>query len=174
VAATLNEELLGIQVMRDGARLTSEPRELVNVSLESVRYRRRTVPEWPTSSALVAPASVRPLAVMVVDDDTFVLHSTAAMLEDLGHRVFQATSGEQALSLLGQHPEVDVLITDHAMPNMTGAELATMVQTISPSLPVVLATGYAELPIDLAPALTRLAKPSHNEISKMPFRWQPP
>jgi CheY-like chemotaxis protein len=51
---------------------------------------------------------------MVVDDDTLVLHSTAAMLEDLGHRALQATSGEQALSVLGQHPEVELLITDHA------------------------------------------------------------
>jgi PAS domain S-box-containing protein len=113
----------------------------------------------PTSAAPVALANVQPLAVMVVDDDTLVLHSTAAMLEDLGHHVFQATSGEQALSLLGRHPEVAMLITDHAMPSMTGAELATVVQRICPSLPIVLATGYAELPIDLAPALTRLAKP---------------
>jgi PAS domain S-box-containing protein len=117
------------------------------------------VPARPTSSAPVALANVQPLAVMVVDDDTLVLHSTAAMLEDLGHRVFQATSAEQALSLLGQHAEVAMLITDHAMPNMTGAELATVVQRICPSLPIVLATGYAELPIDLAPAVTRLAKP---------------
>jgi signal transduction histidine kinase/CheY-like chemotaxis protein len=117
------------------------------------------VPTRPTAAAPVAQATVRPLAVMVVDDDTLVLHSTAAMLEDLGHRAFQATSGEQALSVLGQHPEVELLITDHVMPNMTGAELATRVQTSSPSLPIVLATGYAELPIDLVPALTRLAKP---------------
>ena len=118
-----------------------------------------SVPARPTSSAPMAQPNVRPLAVMVVDDDTLVLHSAAAMLEDLGHRVFQATSGEQALSLLGQHPEVAMLITDHAMPNMTGAELATEVQRRCPSLPIVLATGYAELPIELAPALTRLAKP---------------
>jgi CheY-like chemotaxis protein len=96
---------------------------------------------------------------MVVDDDSLVLHSTAAMLEDLGHRVFQATSGKQALSLLAQHPEVEVLITDHAMPSMTGAELATAVKRISPSLPVVIATGYAELPPGLAAGLPRLAKP---------------
>jgi PAS domain S-box-containing protein len=118
-----------------------------------------SVPARPTFSAPVAQANVQPLAVMVVDDDTLVLHSTAAMLEDLGHRVFQATSGEQALSLLGQHPELAMLITDHAMPNMTGAELATVVQRVCPALPIVLATGYAELPIDSTPALTRLAKP---------------
>jgi PAS domain S-box-containing protein len=117
------------------------------------------VPAAPTPPAPAARPGVRPLAVMVVDDDSLVLHSTAAMLEDLGHRVFQATSGKQALSLLAQHPEVEVLITDHAMPSMTGAELATAVKRISPSLPVVIATGYAELPPGLAAGLPRLAKP---------------
>ena len=101
----------------------------------------------------------RPRVVMVVDDDMLVLHSAVAMLEDLGHRVIQSTSGKEALKLLAEHPEVEVLITDHAMPNMTGAELAEKAQTISPSLPIVLATGYAELPAGLAGTLMRLAKP---------------
>jgi PAS domain S-box-containing protein len=113
----------------------------------------------PTPSVLIPQPSAHSRVVMVVDDDTLVLHSAAAMLEDLGHHVFQATSGKHALKLLAQHPEVEVLITDHAMPNMTGAELAANVRTICPSLPIVLATGYAELPAGLATSLTRLAKP---------------
>jgi CheY-like chemotaxis protein len=59
---------------------------------------------------------VCPRVVLLVDDDTLVLNSAAALLEDLGHRVLQANSGMQALSLLAQHPEVEVLVTDHAMP----------------------------------------------------------
>jgi PAS domain S-box-containing protein len=101
----------------------------------------------------------RSLRVIVVDDDTLVLSSAAAMLEDLGHQVFQATSAEQALNLLREQPSVDVLITDHAMPVMTGAELAAIIQRQFPSLPMVLATGYAELPPGVAASLTRLAKP---------------
>jgi PAS domain S-box-containing protein len=115
--------------------------------------------EPPVPSVPIAEASVAARVIVVVDDDTLVLHSTAAMLEDLGHRVFEASSGKQALSLLAQHPEVEVLITDHAMPNMTGAELVATVQRNSPSLPVVVATGYAELPLGVAPSVTRLAKP---------------
>jgi CheY-like chemotaxis protein len=111
---------------------------------------------------------------MVVDDDTLVLNSAAAMLEDLGHRVFEATSGQQALSLLAQHPEVDVLITDHAMPNMTGAELVATVQKISPSLPIVLASGYAELPLGLVTGLTRLPKPfTQHELANAISRAAP-
>ena len=113
-----------------------------------------TVPSVPT-----AQPGVRARVVLVVDDDTLVLHSAVAMLEDLGHRVFHSTSGKHALKLLADHPEIEVLITDHAMPTMTGAELAANVQAISPSLPIVLATGYAELPAGLATTLTRLAKP---------------
>jgi PAS domain S-box-containing protein len=115
--------------------------------------------ETPAPTASIPEASVGARVVMVVDDDTLVLHSATAMLEDLGHQVLEASSGQQALNLLAQHPEVEVLITDHAMPNMTGAELVATVQRISPSLPIVLASGYAELPPGLAPGLARLPKP---------------
>jgi PAS domain S-box-containing protein len=117
------------------------------------------VAEPTVPAAIAAPTSVRPLAVLLVDDDILVLHSAAAMLEDLGHRIFSANSGEQALRLLEQHPEVDLLITDQAMPRMTGAELAAAAQTLRPQLPIVVASGYAELPGDSDTSLTRLAKP---------------
>jgi PAS domain S-box-containing protein len=113
----------------------------------------------PTYLATPDRRGGQPLTVIVVDDDTLVLSSAAAMLEDLGHQVFQATSGAQALDLLREHPSVDVLITDHAMPVMTGAELATIIQGQFPSVPMVLATGYAELPPGVGASLTRLAKP---------------
>lgn len=67
------------------------------------------------------------------------------------------------------------MITDHAMPNMTGAELAENVQTIFPSLPIVLATGYAELPAGLARTLTRLAKPfTQRELENAMFQATQP
>jgi PAS domain S-box-containing protein len=118
-----------------------------------------TAPAVQTSPATSVEVSSRPLTVIVVDDDSLVLSSAAAMLEDLGHQVIQATSGEQALNLLREHHAVDVLITDHAMPAMTGAELAAIIQQRFPDLPMVLATGYAELPPGVAASLTRLAKP---------------
>jgi PAS domain S-box-containing protein len=138
--------------------------------LKSEQGRGTTAEMWlPCALAAAADPPIRPVTpvqsvakarvVMVVDDDMLVLHSAAAMLEDLGHRVVQASSGKDALRLLAQHPEVEVLITDHAMPNMTGAELAEKVRAISPTLPTVLATGYAELPAGMAVTLTRLAKP---------------
>ena len=56
------------------------------------------------------------------DDDALILLNTCTLLEDMGHHVLQAGSGKAALDAL-EAEEVDLLITDFAMPNMTGAEL---------------------------------------------------
>jgi PAS domain S-box-containing protein len=98
------------------------------------------------------------LTILAVDDDELVLTNTAAMLEDLGHRVIVAASADSALEALGRH-RVDLVITDYAMPRVTGLVLAHQIETRHPGLPVVLATGFAELPPGEGEALPRLAKP---------------
>jgi len=100
----------------------------------------------------------RPLVVLAVDDDSLVLINTVAMLEDLGHRVFPATSAREALGIL-RNEDVDLLITDYAMPQMTGAQLADAIKADHPDLPVVMASGYADLPPGTETQLPRLAKP---------------
>ncbi|WP_126363524.1 hybrid sensor histidine kinase/response regulator [Pseudomonas fluorescens] len=112
-----------------------------------------------TSYAPIAPVSVPRLSVLVVDDDSLVLTSTSLLLEDLGHRVISATSGAQALALLDQNEVVDLMITDMAMPQMSGAQLAHAVRLRKPDLPIILATGYAERLEGFAAQLPRLAKP---------------
>jgi PAS domain S-box-containing protein len=113
----------------------------------------KPVAEAPSSTA------VPQLTVMAVDDDSLVLMNTVLMLEDLGHTVIEVRSGAEALSRLEQGVRPDVLITDHAMPHMTGAELARHVAERHPALTVILATGYAELPGGEGAGLARLAKP---------------
>ncbi|MDP9813497.1 signal transduction histidine kinase [Rhizobium tibeticum] len=104
------------------------------------------------------------LSVLVVDDDPLVSMGTVAMLEDLGHVAVDVTSASQALELLAQGQHFDILITDHSMPGMTGAELARMIFASFPQLPVVLASGYAELPDERGLAeLVRLTKPFTQE-----------
>ena len=103
--------------------------------------------------------SLRSLHVVLVDDDPLVLSVTGAVLQELGHRVEEVSSAEDALKLLENQADVDLLITDHAMPGMTGAQLVGEVNVRWPALPVVLATGYAEIPADLSDGATRLAKP---------------
>ena len=98
------------------------------------------------------------LVVLAVDDDALVLINTVAMLEDLGHRVLPATAAKEALATL-RRESVDLVITDYAMPQMTGLQLAEAIKAERAELPVILATGYAELPADAKPLLPRLSKP---------------
>ena len=93
--------------------------------------------------------------------------STAAMLEDLGHEVIEANSGAAALEALQANTGVDLMITDFAMPGMTGAQLAIETRRLKPSLPILLATGYAELPKGADIELPRLGKPhSQRELAR--------
>lgn len=88
-----------------------------------------------------------------------VLTNTVDVLEDLGHVVFSATSAGRALEILKSEPDIELVITDHAMPQMTGLQLAEAVQKDWPDIPVILATGYAELPSGKGNDLPRLSKP---------------
>ncbi len=92
--------------------------------------------------------------------------STVDMLEDLGHEVVEAISGAQALEILRSDGAFDLMITDFAMPRMNGAELAEAALTLHPDLPILVATGYAELPSGERLGLPRLGKPySQNQLA---------
>lgn len=103
------------------------------------------------------------MRVLVVDDDALILMSTAAMIEDLGHEVIEASSGRDALEVLRTGNKIDLLITDFSMPKMNGAQLASAAREMLPHLPILLATGYAELPSGQGPGIPRLAKPYQQE-----------
>jgi CheY-like chemotaxis protein len=101
----------------------------------------------------------RSLTILAVDDDSLVLLNTAAMLEDLGHTVLEATSGKKALEILRREDRIDLVITDQAMPGMTGSDLAAAIRAEKPGLPIILATGFAELPPGTDEGLPKLSKP---------------
>jgi CheY-like chemotaxis protein len=85
--------------------------------------------------------------------------STVDMLEDLGHVVIEANSGQRALEILDGRRDIDLMMTDQAMPGMTGIQLAEIVRSKRPQMPVLLATGYTDLPASKLANLPRLAKP---------------
>ena len=99
-----------------------------------------------------------PLTVLAVDDDALVLFNTTAMLEDLGHTAIEARSGREALEIL-RKTRVDLVVTDQAMPQMTGVQLAETIRAEWPGMPVILATGYADLPGGTGKELPKLSKP---------------
>ena len=106
-----------------------------------------------------APAPVQNLTVLVVDDDPLVLTNMAAMLDDLGHTVFEAASARDALAILRRESTIQLVLTDQAMPQITGLQLIEKIKSGWPKLPVILATGFAELPPDTDPQQVTLAKP---------------
>jgi len=101
--------------------------------------------------------------VLVVDDDVLIGAATGEMLKDLGHRVIEAASGSKALEILRAGTPIDVVVSDEAMPGMRGTELAAEIRASWPDLPVILATGYAELPKGSPVQLPILRKPYAQE-----------
>jgi PAS domain S-box-containing protein len=124
-------------------------------------------------ASLVAGETHDSLTIVVVDDDFLVLINTVAMLEDLGHLPLQAASGEEALALIRSNT-VDVVITDHVMPKMSGLQLAEAIKTEWPDLPVIIATGYADLPPGAGLPFRKLSKPySQNELALHLIEYAP-
>ena len=108
-----------------------------------------------------------PLTVLVVDDDALINLNTVDMVEDLGHAAVEAHSGREALAILASGRRIDVLITDYAMPGMSGLELANEARRLWPDLQVLLATGYNDLPDGAVTDLPRLGKPLRaDELSR--------
>ena len=109
-----------------------------------------------------APASAKPRGcALLVDDEELVRMSTADMLTDLGYEVIEAASAEQALRLVDEGAQLDLVVTDHLMPGMTGADLALELRARKPGVPILIVSGYAEAE-GIAPDLPRLTKPFRN------------
>lgn len=99
------------------------------------------------------------LRVLLVDDDFLIAMSSVDMLTDLGHEVIEAHSGKEALAHLRGSGRFDLLITDYSMPEMTGGELAMAARALLPDLPILIASGYADLPSGIDIDVARLGKP---------------
>ena len=122
----------------------------------------QVAPELPAAGDPPAEA----LRILAVDDDPLVLENTTAMLTELGHDVLQADSGVEALRIFAEN-SIDLIITDYAMPGMTGEELTQRVLADRPSFPVLIVSGYASLPGEAASTVPKLGKPfREQELSK--------
>lgn len=101
---------------------------------------------------------VRPLRILLADDDELVRAGTAEMLVHAGHEVIEAASGTAALAIFEADKRIELLITDNLMPGMTGPALILRVRRSAPNLPILLITGYAS-DGDIAGNVGLLAKP---------------
>jgi len=155
----------GLAAQTGGAlKLSSEPGVGTHVELW-IPVAEQAVAPAPASApgALGGGPGDRILTILLVDDDALVSAGTAAMLEDLGHTIREVGSAAEALAVLdgAGAAAVDLVITDHVMPGMSGVELARRLRDIRPDLPVILASGYADLTVGdkLDFHLPRIPKP---------------
>jgi len=119
----------------------------------------------PIRAAEVRSASRR-AKVLLVDDEEQVRFTTSESLAELGYDVVSCASAEEALALVEQGTVPDLLVTDHLMPGMTGAQLALELRRKLPRLPVLMITGYAQLRPEEAGDFDVLVKPyRHAELA---------
>jgi PAS domain S-box-containing protein len=144
---------------------------LIESALGSGTTAELWLPRAPASAAPGKPQApeakkprkaVRPLAILLVDDHAQVRSTTAAVLEDLGHRVIEAADGAQALRVLRDNCDFDLLISDYAMPHLSGTDFLRKAHGLCPEVPALIVTGYAE-----AEAISD--RPDGVEILQKPF-----
>jgi len=114
-------------------------------------------PPAPHASAIDESADLRPITqlstdpanhayhILVVDDDSGLRHFLHDLLERQGYRVTAAADGDSAWKIYRAEPDrFDLVVTDQAMPGITGVQLAANIRELRPRVPVILCTGYSE------------------------------
>ena len=119
----------------------------------------------PGTVDAVPEPSLQPLAAgtaLLVDDEPLVRMSTAEMLSELGYRVVEAGSAEDALQYVRQGLRPHLLVTDHLMPGMSGTDLGLALRKQYPELQILVVSGYANNE-GITPDLSRLTKPFRSD-----------
>jgi nitrogen-specific signal transduction histidine kinase/CheY-like chemotaxis protein len=143
-------------------RIDSALGEGTTAELWLPRASERAPREVPPPAAKKRKGPPRKLSILLVDDHAHVRSTTAAVLSDFGHKVVEAADGTDALRVLREDCGFDLLITDYAMPHLSGTDLLRAAQEICPEVPALIVTGYAE-----AEAIRD--RPQHVEILQKPF-----
>jgi signal transduction histidine kinase len=127
---------------------------------DSDRRRRSAPKEEPP------PPISRKLRILLVDDHAEVRTTTAAVLGDMGHDVVEASNGAEALEALRTRDcDFDVMVSDYAMPHLSGTEFVREARRLCPGVPALIITGYAQ-------AETISDRPEGVEILLKPFTPQ--
>jgi signal transduction histidine kinase len=129
-------------------RISSRVGKGTRVELWLPRASEEDVDARPAQAATVAlsDSENRSLRILLVDDHPAVRATTAAFLEELGHDVADAAGGAEILEMVEQAPhDFDLVVTDYAMPLISGTELIRRLRNLRPRLPAIIVTGYADL-----------------------------
>jgi PAS domain S-box-containing protein len=141
-------------------RIDSRVDEGTTVTMWLPRAERAPGASAPELGEVRAEPGTPPLRILLVDDHAAVRATTAALLQDSGHEIVEASDGGKALKLLAAKQTFDLLITDYAMPNVSGAEVIAGSRKMRPTLPAIMITGYADpAALPATRRVTLLAKP---------------
>jgi len=106
-------------------------------------------------------------SILIIDDDTSVLETTAVLLREHGYSVISCENAKDAMAKLREN-KVDVVLTDIRMPEVSGLELLEEVRSINMDIPVILMTAYAELDVAISAmgkgAFDFIVKPYKSEL----------
>lgn len=118
----------------------------------------RAKPRAEEADPLPLPPGRSKGSILLVDDNALVRASTRGMLEDMGYEVVDIDQAELAIGMIEAGHRPDIVITDHVMPGMTGAELALRLRTDHPAIALLIVSGYQGIDL-IAPDIVRLSKP---------------
>ncbi|HET9445795.1 MAG TPA: ATP-binding protein, partial [Steroidobacteraceae bacterium] len=146
---------LGLAMVYGMVRRHSAELEIVSTLHQGATFRITFPAAQVTATSPQAVARqvvVRPLSILIVDDDPLVLESLRATLESDRHKVTAADGGQAGIDSftegLQRGERFDVVITDLGMPHVDGRRVASAVKAVSPSTPVVLLTGWGQRLVD--------------------------
>ncbi len=117
--------------------------------------------------------ALKPATILLVDDDPFMLRLMNLILQSDGYELIQARSGEEALSAIREHTNVDLVISDVVMPGMNGELLRDTVRRQWPKSKFIVCSGYPDKCWDLANSdapVTTLSKPFTANVLKQKVR----
>jgi PAS domain S-box-containing protein len=100
-------------------------------------------PHVPSRAAPEEPEERESATILVVEDDPLVRTMARRSLAEAGFEVLEAANGREALALIMEQEDVDAVLTDLAMPELGGQELARQLAELRPGLPVIFMSGYA-------------------------------
>ncbi|MES2291458.1 MAG: PAS domain-containing protein [Pseudomonadota bacterium] len=135
--------------------IDSTPGQGTTITLSLPVSATPVVASEPVEPPVERPAGGR---ILVVDDEPLVRMSTVDLLEALGFQAEEAGDATEAQGIIARSERFDLVITDHLMPGMSGADLAAWIRAEQPEVPILIASGYADLE-GIPAAFPRLTKP---------------
>ena len=144
-------------------KLYSEIGQGTTVRMYLPRHMGADAAETPVAAAVEVQRGDPNIVILAVEDDERVRRVTVDALRELGYTVVQASSANQAMTLIEAQPRVDLLFTDVVMPDVNGRVLADQARAKKPNLKVVFTTGYTQNAVVhngmLDPGVVMLQKP---------------